>query len=191
VQKSRGFEWSYRDLLTALVVVYMAMAALALVAASKAKSDTVPPGNVMFQLSWDQRREADVDLWVRAPGDQPVGYAHPAGRHCNLLRDDLGRPIDPQSRNLELTVCRGTPDGEWVANAALYADRDRRLPIAAVVTAFIGDGAGTRRIAQGTVMLTHEGDEETAFRFTLRQGKLVAGSVNHLPMVLWGGGGGS
>jgi hypothetical protein len=191
VQKSRGFEWSYRDLLTALVVVYMAMAALALVAATKASSQVVPPGNVMFQLTWDMRREADADLWVKAPGDQPVGYSHPAGRHCNLLRDDLGRPIDPESRNTELTVCRGTPDGEWVANAALYADRDHVLPVSAVITAFVGDAQGTHEIARREVMLTREGDEETAFRFTLSHGRLVAGSVNHLPMVLWGGGQGS
>ncbi len=188
MQKSRGFEWSYRDLLTALVVVYMAMAALALIAATKASSAIAAPGNVMFQLTWDMRREADVDLWVHAPGDQPVGYSHPAGRHCNLLRDDLGRPIDPESRNTELTVCRGTPNGEWIANAALYADRDGKLPLSATITAFIGNGSGTREIARRTVMLAHEGDEQTAFRFTLDNGKLVAGSVNHLPMLLWGGG---
>ncbi|HUA77562.1 MAG TPA: hypothetical protein VMA86_07810 [Acetobacteraceae bacterium] len=185
MQKSRGFEWSYRDLLTALVVVYMAMAALALIASTKASSETVPPGNVMFQLTWDQAKEADVDLWVEAPGDAPVGYSHPAGRHCNLLRDDLGRPTDPESRNTELTVCRGTPDGEWIANAALYADRDGKLPLSATIAAFVADGSGTHRIAQRTVMLSHEGEEETAFRFTLSHGRLVAGSINHLPMKLW------
>lgn len=185
MQKSKGFEWSYRDLLTSLVVVYMAMAALALIAARKASTAGVTPGNVMFQLTWDQAKEADVDLWVRAPGDQTVGYSHPAGRHCNLVRDDLGRPTDPESRNLELAVCRGTPDGEWIANAALYADRDGKLPVSATVIASMADQNGIRQIARRTVQLSREGDEQTAFRFTQRGKDVVPDSINHLDMPLW------
>jgi hypothetical protein len=185
VQKSRGFEWSYRDLLTSLMVVYMAMAALALIAASKASTPGVNQGNLLFQLTWDQGKMADVDLWVRAPGDQTVGYAHPAGRHCNLLRDDTGRPADPESRNMELTVCRGLPDGEWIANAALYADRDGKLPVGATVTASLAGQDGVQQIASRRLQLSREGEEQTAFRFTLHGKQVEADSVNHLPMVLW------
>lgn len=185
MQKSKGFEWSYRDLLTSLVVVYMAMAALALIAARKASTAGVTPGNVMFQLTWDEAKLADVDLWVRAPGDQAVGYSHPSGRNCNLLRDDLGRPTDPESRNMELAVCRGTPDGEWIANAVLYADRDNKLPVTATVTASMADQNGIRQIASRTVQLPREGDEETAFRFTLRGKDVEADSINHLDTPLW------
>lgn len=183
--RSKGFEWSYRDLLTSLVVVYMAMGTLALIAAGKATPQAVTPGNVLFQLTWDSTLLADVDLWVRAPGDTSVGYSHPAGRHCNLLRDDTGRPVDPESRNLELTVCRGTPDGEWVATAALYADRDARLPLVATVRATIASNGEITEIDKRSVVLRREGEEHTAFRFTLRGGKLVADSINHLDTVLW------
>ncbi len=185
MSRFKGFEWSYRDLLTSLVVVYMAMGTLALIAAGKATPQAVTPGNVLFQLSWDRALLADVDLWVRAPDDVAVGYSHPAGRHCNLLRDDTGRPTDPESRNLELTVCRGTPDGEWIATVALYADRDARLPLVATVTATIAANGGITEIAKRSVVLVHEGDEHTAFRFTLRQREIVPGSVNHLDTVLW------
>lgn len=183
--KFRGFEWSYRDLLTSLVVVYMAMAALALIAAGKVAPQAVTPGNVLFQLTWERAKLADVDLWVRAPDDTAVGYSHPAGRHCNLLRDDTGRPTDQESRNMELTVCRGTPDGEWIANAALYADRDGKLPVVAVVTATMAGKDGIEQIARRTVTLTREGEEQTAFRFTLHGKTLEPDSVNHLETVLW------
>jgi hypothetical protein len=185
VPKFRGFEWSYRDLLTSLMVVYMAMAALALIAASKASPQAVTPGNILFQLTWDSPVLADVDLWVRAPEDTPVGYSHPAGRHCNLLRDDTGRPTDPESRNLELAVCRGTPDGEWIANVALYADRDGKLPITATVTATMAGKDGVERIAKRSVLLSREGEEHTAFRFSLHNQEVEPGSVNHLEMALW------
>jgi hypothetical protein len=183
--KFKGFEWSYRDLLTSLVVVYMAMAALALIAAGKATPEAVTPGNILFQLSWDREKLADVDLWVRAPDDIAVGYSHPAGRHCNLLRDDTGRPTDPESRNLELTVCRGMPDGEWIANAALYADRDGKLPLTATVTATMAAKGGITEIAKRSVTLEHEGEERTVFRFTLRGQDLQPGSLNHLETTLW------
>ena len=183
--KFKGFEWSYRDLLTSLMVVYMAMAALALIAASRASTEGVVPGNVLFQLTWDQTKLADVDLWVRAPDDTPVGYSHPAGRHCNLLRDDTGRPTDPESRNMELAVCRGTPDGEWIANVALYADRDGKLPVTATLVATMAGRNGIEQIARRTLAFTGEGDERTAFRFALHGQDLVPGSVNHLAMRLW------
>ncbi|MGH7210667.1 MAG: hypothetical protein ACREF1_04310 [Acetobacteraceae bacterium] len=185
MSKFKGFEWSYRDLLTSLVVVYMAMAALALIAAGKATPQAVTPGNILFQLTWDPSLLADVDLWVRAPDDIAVGYSHPAGRHCNLLRDDTGRPTDPESRNLELAVCRGMPDGEWIANVALYADRDGRVPLTATVTATMAAKDGIIEIAKRRVVLTHEGEEHTAFRFTLRGQEVVPGSLNHLDLVLW------
>ncbi len=185
MQKFRGFEWSYRDLLTSLMVVYMAMAALALIAARKITTEAVTPGNVLFQLTWDTARLADVDLWVRAPDDQPVGYSHPSGRHCNLLRDDTGRPTDPESRNMELTVCRGTPDGEWIANVALYADRDGVLPVSATLLVTMAGNNGIREIARRTINLSREGDEHTVVRFALHGQDLVPDSINDLEMPLW------
>lgn len=185
MQKSKGFEWSYRDLLLSLMVVYMGMAALALIASTRAQTAGIKTGSVMVQLTWPQQLLADVDLWVRAPEDEPVGYSHPAGRHCNLLRDDTGRPTDPESRNLELAICRGAADGEWIANVALYADRDGKLPVQATVVASLTTQYGMQEIARRTVALVHEGEEQTAFRFRLHDRQLVVDSVNHLATQLW------
>lgn len=180
-----GYEWAYRDQLIALLVVFMALAAFAMLTVTKKDAKAVTPGDLLFQLAWDPADAADVDLWVRAPGDQAVGFSHQAGRYCNLLRDDLGRPTDTESRNLELTVCRGLPDGEWIATVVLYAFRSGPLPVPVIVSASLANDVGTTVIVTRDVALAPEGDEETAFRFTLRDHKLVPGSINQLPMRLF------
>src|SRR5215470_17401190 len=34
------------------------------------------PGNVIVEAQWADSLDADVDLWVKAPGDKPVGYSN-------------------------------------------------------------------------------------------------------------------
>ena len=60
------------------------------------------PGNIIVEARWLDNIDVDVDLWVEAPGDKPVGYSNKSGRIFNLLRDDLGNSGDlgrPQLRN--------------------------------------------------------------------------------------------
>ena len=54
------------------------------------ESSSTPPGNVIVELFWDDKRDVDIDLWVKAPDDIPVGYSNKGGLFFNLLRDDLG-----------------------------------------------------------------------------------------------------
>lgn len=185
-----GFEWAYRDLLIALVVVFMAMAALALVAARKTSEAGVRQGAIAIEMRWQRDRNADVDLWVKAPGDAPVGFSHPGDAHCNLLRDDLGRELDPQSRNEEMVVCRGVPGaigGEWVVDAMLYRSYDHALPVRVRATVLSLGAGNVRTLLSRTVELVHEGEQRTIWRFRLNaKGRVVRGSVNNLPMALEG-----
>ncbi|MGH7118156.1 MAG: hypothetical protein ACREFP_04065 [Acetobacteraceae bacterium] len=183
-----GFEWAYRDLLIALLVVFMAMAALAVVATTKQTSAGVRQGGLAIQMSWQMSANADMDLWVRAPGDTPVGYSHMGGEHCNLLRDDLGRHLDPESRNEEMTICRGVDPGEWVVDVMLYRSYDGQVPVKVTVTVTRLAGAATQMLSR-TVEVPAQGDQVTVFRFRLdAHGDYLAGSENFLPMPLYGGG---
>lgn len=170
-----GFAYATRDLLIAMMIVFMAIAVFGLIAKIKA------PGEALFQLQWTKTADADVDLWVAAPGNPAVGYSHPSDVHCNLLRDDLGRASDSESRNMELTVCRGLPDGEWIVNAMLYASHDQRFPVRATVSLIIAQ----QTVIERSVELEHDGDEETMFRFTTEHGHVVPGSINQLPKMLF------
>jgi hypothetical protein len=148
------------------------------------ESDNVQaPGNVIIEVQWADKLDADVDLWVQAPGDVPVGYSNKSGRIFNLLRDDLGRRHDITDYNYEVAYTRGAPGGEYVVNLHMYRGRSLSYPIAVkVVASAKGDSnRAAKPLVETMVELRKEGQELTALRFRLdAQGDLVAGSVNSL-----------
>jgi hypothetical protein len=79
------------------------------------------PGNVIIEAQWADKLDADVDLWVQAPGNVPVGYSNKSGEVFNLLRDDLGKVHDITDLNYEVAYSRGTPGGEYVVNVHMIA----------------------------------------------------------------------
>jgi hypothetical protein len=141
------------------------------------------PGNVMIEAQWRDGLDADVDLWVKAPGDKPVGYSNKSGRVFNLLRDDLGKAQDATEANYEIAYSRGMPAGEYVANVHMYRGVGIAYPVEVKVVASVKTDpeARAKQIVATTVELRHENDEITAFRFRLDgHGALVAGSVTSL-----------
>jgi hypothetical protein len=141
------------------------------------------PGNVIVEIQWPDGIDADVDLWVEAPGDRPVGYSNKAGKYFNLLRDDLGKPLDVTNLNYEVAYTRGTPGGDYIVNLHLYRAIATALPINVQVVASL------RATAQGesqplvttTAPLFRVGQELTAIRFRLdSKGHLIPGSVNSI-----------
>lgn len=180
-----GYTLAIVDLLTALTIVFAAMAVLAIIAAEKQAHPGVHPGTLAIEMTWQMSANADVDLWVKAPGDKAVGYAHRNDAHCNLLRDDLGRALDPESRNEEMTICRGVDPGEWIVDVMLYRTYDDVLPVKVTVTVKQVKGTVTE-ILHRTIELQSPSEQETMFRFSLDQkGHYIHGSENFLPMPLF------
>jgi hypothetical protein len=139
------------------------------------------PGNVIVEAQWGDSLDADVDLWVQAPGDKPVGYSNKSGAIFNLLRDDLGKADDITDHNYEVAYSRGMPAGEYVANVHMYRGIGVTYPVTVKVVARLqaGSDQSARQILSATVQLRHENDQVTAFRFRLDDhGQLVADSVN-------------
>lgn len=152
-----------------------------------ANEGTRAPGNVIVELNWPSEIDADVDLWVEAPGDVPVGYSNKGGTIFNLLRDDLGKQADVTDINYEVSYSRGVPAGEYIVNVHLYRDMSGQLPLPATVVVSVkaSSDVAAKRILSSKVTLTHQGQEITVFRFTLDdQGNLVPGSVYDLPKPL-------
>jgi len=141
------------------------------------------PGNVIVEAQWADSLDADVDLWVQAPGDKPVGYSNKSGAIFNLLRDDLGKADDITDHNYEVAYSRGMPGGEYIANVHMYRGIGVTYPVTVkvVVRLQTGSDQSARQILSATVQLHHENDQVTAFRFRLDDhGQLVAGSVNNV-----------
>ena len=181
----RGMNVSFRDMLFLLVFAYLVIGAVALAHVRKKQeevSGATPPGSVIVDIHWDDKIDADVDLWVQAPGDVPVGYSNKAGMIFNLLRDDLGHSGDPVSMNYEISYGRGLWPGEYTVNAHLYRSADGRFPVPVTAKVQVRSSDGiVKNLLQSSVQLDHVGQETTIFRFQLDdKGHLVPGSLNRI-----------
>ncbi len=144
------------------------------------------PGNVIIEARWPDEMDADVDLWVQAPGDVPVGYSNKGGAVFNLLRDDLGHTADMTGLNYEFSYSRGVPAGEYAVNVHLYRNHETgTIPVSIVVSVKGSVNESAKQLLATKVTLEREGQELTAFRFRLDdKGRLVSGSVHDLPKSL-------
>jgi len=180
----------FRDVLSLALLGFLAVIVLLLPHISpdgvKNVSDAPVPGDVVVEITWPDDMDADVDLWVQAPGDIAVGYSNKGGAVFNLLRDDLGKTMDLSSINHESAYSRGLQAGEYVVNAHAYRIDAKNPPpfdVEAVVS--------TKIIKQGTTQIVpvlftrarirYQGQELTLARFKLSDiGQLVDGSVHSL-----------
>ena len=180
----------FRDVLSLALLGFLAVIVLLLphIAPEGVKniSDAPAPGNVVIEITWPDDMDADVDLWVQAPGDVAVGYSNKGGAIFNLLRDDLGKTMDLSSINHESAYTRGLRGGEYVVNAHAYRIDPKKPPpftVEAVIsTKSVEDGV--TRIAPilfTQAQIRYQGQELTLARFELTDtGKLVTGSVHSL-----------
>ncbi|MDW9650772.1 hypothetical protein GOB33_22050 [Sinorhizobium meliloti] len=132
-----------------------------------------PPGNLVASAAWPAGA-IDIDLWVSAPDDKPVGYPNKSGKVFSLLRDDLGTSNDSTSLNYESAFTRGLPDGEYVINIKCFGCAGK-VPVDVSVEVRLVEGGA---VWTGVVTLVAEKQERTAIRFRLRDGKVVAGSAS-------------
>ena len=129
-------------------------------------------GNVRVEVIWDQNTNVDIDTWVQAPGDTPVGYSNLNGRVFNLVRDDLGSYADLTEMNYEVAFSRGIPAGEWTINLHWFSNAQGavEVPVKVLITMKKDDGevskAAPLTIMSKHVILKRVGQEVTVIRFT-------------------------
>jgi hypothetical protein len=184
----------FRDVVMLALVGFVALVIMLLPhlnpPGTKTADAMTPPGNVIVEVRWPDEIDADVDLWVQAPGDRPVGYSNKGGAVFNLLRDDLGRQVDVTGLNYETSYSRGIVPGEYTVNLHLYRNPSGRYPVpVTVVTSLKGSTEqSARQLLASEVVLASEGEELTVYRFELSaKGELVGGSVHslHKPLRTW------
>ena len=182
----------FRDVIMLALLGFVAIVVLLLPhlkEPTKAEDNVMAPGNVIVEMRWPDRIPSDIDLWVQAPGDRPVGYLDKDGAIFNLLRDDWGHATDATQLNYEVSYTRGIPAGEYQINVHLYSRQGWVEPIPVTVAASIKPTpqASAKRILSTVVHLQTLWQEVTVFRFKIdEKGKLVAGSVHSLPRPLRG-----
>ena len=180
----------FRDVLSLALMGFLAVIVLLLPYISPkgtmAEINAVPPGNVIVEITWPSDLNTDVDLWVQAPRDVPVGYSNKGGVIFNLLRDDLGHYMDPTMINHEVAYTRGIVPGEYVVNVHGYRfDQNKPPPVEVHAVVSIKqdrpEGPFIAPVLGTTAQLDYRGQEITVFRFRLDEdGRIVPGSVSSL-----------
>ena len=183
---------TFRDVLMLTVMCFMAFVLWMLPhlnpPADQDKKIIDPPGNFNVSIAWPDG-EPDVDVWIKAPGDDgPVGFTAMNGKQCNLTRDDLGRYLDFGKSNFENIFCRGLLAGSYTVNLhcfACYVSRAGQwvmqpVPVEVRITARDEHG-NFEWERQATVTLRRNKQELTVVRFKLdRSGNIVPGSENNV-----------
>jgi hypothetical protein len=189
----QGSDTVFRDVIFLALAGFVAVVLLLLPhlhPPKEAEAAIRSPGNVIVEIRWPDEIDADVDLWVQAPGDTPVGYSNKGGMFFNLLRDDLGRRGDSTDLNYEISYSRGVPEGEYTVNVHLYRNTGGyvSVPVTISVSVKPNTNESAHRLLATKLLLEYEGEERTAFRFSLDdKGKLLRGSVHDLPKPLRSG----
>jgi hypothetical protein len=140
----------------------------------------------MVEMSWSESQDSDIDLWVQAPGDVPVGYSNKSGKIFNLLRDDLGNQSEITAGNTEFSFSRGSPQGRYTVNVHLYRNISADLPIRVSVRVLRqGTDGSFSELFTRRVDLLHIGQELTVIRWKMDgEGNLIRGSEHRLPKQL-------
>ena len=158
------------DLLSCLLLVFVIHSLVERPRPTPPRIET--EGVYAIASEWPRGLDDDVDLYIQDPdgnvcyfGAQSIGLMH-------LEHDDLGSLGDVQGetellRNHERTILRGVLAGEYIVGVHLYR-RGSRSPARIPVTISLYRLRGVdRRLLLAHVSLEEDGDEATAFRFTL------------------------
>jgi hypothetical protein len=144
-----------------------------------------PPGQLVIEIRWPDGWNTDVDLWVKAPGEKPVGYSNKNEPVFNLLRDDLGNRSDMLSLNFENSYSRGIPNGEYAATVHLYSNSYGKYPVPVAWQVWYRDERGNNHtIGSGSIELFTRGQERTLLVFEMQDSSFVYGSNHNMELSL-------
>jgi hypothetical protein len=189
--RNQNFLLSYIDLLMNLSISFAAIFMLSVMLINrpvKAQHAVDERARILIVMTWDQQSADDLDLWVKTPGGEKVGYTHPNGLIANLQRDDMG-PINdyielPDGRrqyrrfNQEITSIRSMADGHYTVNVEFFrrhpdpeSGRRSQGPVKCTVELIQVDPS-YKQLEQRAVTLAEAGDEETAFSFDITNAQI-------------------
>lgn len=179
---SRGLAFAALDFLVC-VTLWMLMQ---LAPPPKPVSAVKTYGTYAVILTWPKSCNADLDLYLRQPDGAVVYYNHVNGTVAHLEHDDIpGAGLGYRDQgNFERVVLRGYEPGEYVANVHVYATYTCHMPVRATVELWRLSGEDGR-VTGRELMMRRAGDEQTAFRFSIRRNGDTYG-VNQLERSLVG-----
>jgi len=185
------------DVCINLVFVFAVLLKLSLLAMNVQSSESMQKrlkSDALFliKVAWAGESNDDVDTYVSDPLSHLVSFKRLQDGLMNLNRDDTGSNSNmitlPDGRvvksayNEERVEIRGIIEGEYVVNLHMYR-KAIRIPTKVIVTLFrVAEGEDVQ-VHERVLALAEQGQEMTAFRFTLTKSGEVA-DINELPRSL-------
>jgi len=133
--RSYGSQVAFIDLLfnTLVGFVFLFILAFILINPIAKKSNVEVVAEFIVKISWPTNSPDDIDLWMRDPLGNYVGFRSKDAGLMTLERDDLGiandTVYDPNGKritvnvNQETITIRGIVPGEYILNVHYYADK--------------------------------------------------------------------
>ncbi|KPJ85276.1 hypothetical protein AMJ57_03680 [Parcubacteria bacterium SG8_24] len=159
---------------------------------SEDESALATEGKFVVVMEWPNQSEDDVDLYVQDPYGNIAYFQSRGVGLMHLEHDDLGARNDSITtasgdirveRNEERVIIRGIVPGEYVVNVHMYTKRDPgETPVTVRLYRLLGQDT---EVMKRERTLRMNGDERTAFRFTLDPEGMIS-KINELEKTLAG-----
>jgi hypothetical protein len=168
---------AFTDLLFNVLVgfVFLFVIAFLLINPKAKKGDIIVPAEYLIILTWNPDSADDVDLWVKDPDGQSVGFTRRDSGLMHLDRDDLGVVNDYVEINGEMTLIylnrevvsiRGRLPGEYKVSIHLYRKHySTKDPIQASVEVIKINPYST--VYKQSIELSVEGQIHNFYKFTI------------------------
>ena len=173
---------AFLDLLFNTLLCFAALFCLAFILINPSKKNKTVEAKAEFMITiiWPADMDDDVDTYVEDPDRNLVAFNRREQGLMHLDRDDVGFSSDriqtsfgvvEYKENREIVSLRGIVPGEYVVNVHMYTKReDKETP----VTILLEKINPFKLVTARNVVLVQQGDEKTAFRFTLDdEGKVI------------------
>ena len=117
--------------------VFLFLIAFLLINPITKKNDIISPAEFLIVLNWPSHLDDDIDLWLRGPNGETVGFRSKEVGIFHLERDDLGFANDKVihsgneiavKKNQETIAIRGIYPGEYMISVMYYATYDTKNP---------------------------------------------------------------
>jgi cbb3-type cytochrome oxidase subunit 3 len=148
------------------------------------KKDIEAKADIIITMSWPDMSPHDIDLWVRPPDGNNIGFTHKENSYLFLERDDLGISNnfvikDGQKISLsprrEVVTFRGVMPGRYVVNTHFYMAKTTNgisgtfdgVPVPVVVE-LIQINPSYKILTRKEIILENPKEEKTAFSFIIR-----------------------
>lgn len=188
---------AFNDLLFNILVgfVFLFVVAFLMINPVAKQGDILTKAEFVIQLTWDENRVEDIDLWVQRDDNTPVSYRDKKSNEMHLERDDLGTKNDTVImngssvtilNNSETVTIRGIVPGDYYVGVHYYSEMtgykkhaERSDPVDIEATVTITKINPFSIVYHKKILLQREGDKANIIGFTVDEDGYITDRFDH------------